>query len=62
MSEQKKEQCPRCHSDLTIEITNARRCQQCGEIFALVKDPISAAAQERRNTGFQGGWRRSKNT
>lgn len=57
MSEQAKEQCPRCSSTLTIAIGNQRHCNNCSLDFGIERNPISAAAAERAKQGVH-GWRR----
>ncbi len=59
MNEEQKVTCPRCESDLTIEIPGVgRRCQQCAFQFNQTKDVVGEAARRRRQEGFV-GWRRT---
>jgi tRNA(Ile2) C34 agmatinyltransferase TiaS len=54
MSEETKPICPKCGSELIGEISNFKKCLQCGHQFALVKDPISARAHKARADAV--GW------
>ncbi len=45
MSEEAKIPCPQCHSDLTISLANQRHCNNCGNDFAVNRDPIGTRAQ-----------------
>ena len=48
MPEEAAVKCPECSSALITEVSNMKRCQQCGHQFGLVKDPIAQRAQAAR--------------
>lgn len=40
-----KTTCPKCGATCVAEITNAKKCNQCGAIFSLERDPIGRRAR-----------------
>jgi hypothetical protein len=55
MSEETKVACPRRNSTCVAEITNAKKCNQCGFQFDLDRFPITSAAYRRKEGGWIGG-------
>src|SRR5882724_719799 len=45
---EQKPVCPKCGSTCIVEITNAKRCNQCGHQFDLEKDPIGRRARSEK--------------
>jgi tRNA(Ile2) C34 agmatinyltransferase TiaS len=52
--EETKPVCPRCGSTCVVEMSNAKTCNQCGNRWDQVKDPISERARKARADAV--GW------
>jgi DNA-directed RNA polymerase subunit RPC12/RpoP len=52
MSEEIKAVCPECGSPLISEISNFKKCLQCGHQFDLVKDPVGQRARSAPKVGW----------
>jgi hypothetical protein len=57
MPEETKAVCPDCGSELVVEISNMKKCNQCGAQWGLDRNPIVAQAAARKaerspSTGF----------
>lgn len=55
MNEETK--CPKCGSELITKLGNEKRCQECGLMFGLDRNPVSTQAADRKraasaSTGF----------
>jgi len=58
MNKEQKVTCPKCQSDLTIEIPGAgKRCQACAFQWNVSKNPIADAVATRKLQGVV-GWKR----
>jgi transposase-like protein len=51
MSEEKVV-CPKCGSSCVIEISNVKKCNQCGAQFGLERDPIGTRARSAPKVGW----------
>ena len=47
-AEEKKVVCPRCESELVIELANQKHCNACGAEFDIIKNAVP------RNSGAVG--------
>jgi DNA-directed RNA polymerase subunit M/transcription elongation factor TFIIS len=50
-----KPSCPKCGSELTVQIANQQHCNSCGAEFAIERNPIARRAQAERfpSTGYR---------